>query len=409
MNILLVDLIPGTHSIPYASALTKALKANRQISNVEFMTIPQHDELDRCFDSTDDFYAMESTTDGPNYGDIILQEFRDATAFMSEKSYDVVHFLQIDNILYESSLILQEISISTPIIAQLNGAFFGVSNRLRDGINQSILTNVLKCPVGSIVDRLFMDTSTKHLQKDISLYRACRHRLFDRILLHTHAAEKHVSQFNPTDVDTNIVPEPSTIESSSKSKHKARENIGISADADVLLFFGGLRKEKGIKFLLESLAQYNGPEFTMLIAGPEASVSREDILSYQTRININLILRAEYVDNIVDYFMSADAVICPYNTEFGDERTSHIFQQAVKSRRPVICPSFGSFERRLMEYNLGMLYTPGSSDSINTCIQKFFNSPTSNYSQSDMDAFSEKHSFSNLTETLVDAYTDVAN
>jgi glycosyltransferase involved in cell wall biosynthesis len=254
-----------------------------------------------------------------------------------------------------------------------------------------------------------MNTSTKHLQKDISLYRACRQRLFDRILIHTQPAKKHVSQFNPTDVDTNIVPEPPTIESSDKSKRRAREDIGISTDAEVLLFFGGLRKEKGIKFLLESLVQYNGPEFTLLIAGPEGSVSKEDILSYQTRVDINLILRAKYIHNTTDYFISADAVVCPYNTEFGDERTSHVFQEAINSRRPVICPSFGSFEQRLMEYNLGMLYTPGSSDSINTCIQKFFNSPTSNYSQSDMDAFSEKHSFSNLTETLVDAYTDVAN
>jgi glycosyltransferase involved in cell wall biosynthesis len=228
-------------------------------------------------------------------------------------------------------------------------------------------------------------------------------------LIHTQPAKKHVSQFNPTDVDTNTVPEPSTIEGSDKSKRRAREDIGISTDAEVLLFFGGLRKEKGIKFLLESLVQYNGPEFTLLIAGPVKSVSKEDILSYQTRVDINLILRAEYIHNTTDYFISADAVVCPYNTEFGDERTSHVFQEAINSRRPVICPSFGSFERRLMEYNLGMLYTPGSSDSINTCIQKFFNSPTSNYSQSDMDAFSEKHSFSNLTETLVDAYTDVAN
>jgi hypothetical protein len=170
--------------------------------------------------------------------------------------------------------------------------------------------------------------------------------------------------------------------------------------------------------------QYSGSEFTFLIAGPEEGVSKEDILSYQTRVDINLILRAEYIHTIgynyveisgtpgcrnpsrdysqqyhnpTDYFVSADAVVCPYNTEFGDERTSHVFQEAINSRRPVICPSFGSFERRLAEYNLGMLYTPGSSDSINTCIQKFFNSPTSNYSQSDMDAFSEKHSFRYFT------------
>jgi hypothetical protein len=89
-----------------------------------------------------------------------------------------------------------------------------------------------------------MNKSAKNLQKILPLYRACYNELFDRILIHTQPSKKHVSQFNPTDVDTNIIPEPSTIESSDKSKRRAREDIGISTDAEVLLFLRLEKKER---------------------------------------------------------------------------------------------------------------------------------------------------------------------
>jgi glycosyltransferase involved in cell wall biosynthesis len=121
----------------------------------------------------------------------------------------------------------------------------------------------------------------------------------------------------------------------------------------------------------------------------------------------SLSLDIRYIYDSEPYFIASDGVICPYLEEFGEERTSHVLQEAIQLKRPVICPSFGTFESRLNKYNIGLLYTPNTAEALSEAICEFVSAPEHNYSAEDMREFSNHHSFQNLSEQLVEIYEDV--
>jgi glycosyltransferase involved in cell wall biosynthesis len=234
--------------------------------------------------------------------------------------------------------------------------------------------------------------------------------VFDRLLVHTQAAKKYVSRLYTNTAPITVVPESPTVHPPDFSQEIARRRIGLDSQGTVLLFFGGLREEKGVHRLLESLRRYEGTEFTLLIAGPEESATEEDIQAIkkiktiENSIVPSIALDIRYIYDSEQYFVASDGVLCPYLDEFGEERTSHVFQEAIRLQRPVICPSFGSFESRLNSYNIGILYSPNTAKALNRAINEFVENPEQFYSTDDMDRFCKKHSFENLCSVLLEVY-----
>jgi glycosyltransferase involved in cell wall biosynthesis len=104
------------------------------------------------------------------------------------------------------------------------------------------------------------------------------------------------------------------------SREEARAKLGIDQDEFVFLFFGFIRKYKGLDLLLESVAllknkQLANHSFKVLIAG-EFYEDRQfyDKLIDQLNIRENLILWTDFIpDSEVKYYLcAADAVVQPY-------------------------------------------------------------------------------------------------
>lgn len=101
-------------------------------------------------------------------------------------------------------------------------------------------------------------------------------------------------------------------------KAEARRHLGIPAEQRVILFFGFIRKYKGLDILLEAMAllkQRNYQNIHLLIAGEFYA----DAAAYQQQIDAldirdQLILRTDFIpDSEVRYYLSsADFVIQPY-------------------------------------------------------------------------------------------------
>ena len=101
------------------------------------------------------------------------------------------------------------------------------------------------------------------------------------------------------------------------SKSQARESLGISKDAVVLLFFGIIRPYKGLKILLEALGALalQGIKPTLIIAGE----FWEDEQGYRQQISrLNLAAQVfidnRFVPNEVSalYYSAADYMTAPY-------------------------------------------------------------------------------------------------
>ncbi len=105
-----------------------------------------------------------------------------------------------------------------------------------------------------------------------------------------------------------------------KDKQGSREKLGIPKNKKVLLFFGQIKKVKGLDLLLEALTRIERDDFILVVAG---KVWKDDWEGYQEYIakrglSNKVISHIRYIadDEVDDYFSSADCVILPYREIF---------------------------------------------------------------------------------------------
>lgn len=107
---------------------------------------------------------------------------------------------------------------------------------------------------------------------------------------------------------------------SKKFKSSCRDVLGVPKEKKVLLFFGQIKKVKGLDLLLAALVHLKKEDFLLVIAG---KVWKDDWTTYQDYIDQNGLadkvkLNIRYIDdNEVDtFFSAADFVVLPYREIF---------------------------------------------------------------------------------------------
>lgn len=99
-------------------------------------------------------------------------------------------------------------------------------------------------------------------------------------------------------------------------KKMARKHLGIAEDTKVILFFGIIRKYKGLKLLIKSLARMRDKTKIKLIVAGEFYESREkyNTLVENLHLEDHVDISAGFVDKhkVKFYFCAADLVAQPY-------------------------------------------------------------------------------------------------
>ncbi len=151
----------------------------------------------------------------------------------------------------------------------------------------------------------------------------------------------------------------------------ARTRLGLTAK-NVLLFFGYVRKYKGLATLLNAMALVSRDlDVHLVIAGefyePEGPY-REQInaLGLASRVT----LRSDYLPSgeIPDYFSAADAVVLPYTSA----TQSGIAQIAFHFGTPVIASAIGGLAEDVQDGLTGVLVPPGDPKALAEGITAFF-------------------------------------
>jgi glycosyltransferase involved in cell wall biosynthesis len=136
----------------------------------------------------------------------------------------------------------------------------------------------------------------------------------------------------------------------------AREKLELDEDAQVMLFFGNVRRYKGLDVLIDAMPVIvkGVPKAVLLVAGE----FYEDAETYQARIrrtnvqgHVRLFDRYVPTEDVSIFFSAADVVVQPYRaaTQSGVIGTAHHFGV------PVIATSVGSLEE---EVGLGGVVVP---------------------------------------------------
>lgn len=161
------------------------------------------------------------------------------------------------------------------------------------------------------------------------------------------------------------------------SQKFAIDRLGLLQQKPIILFFGGLRWDKGLDILLKAL-QLIENEVYILIAGKPAEITETDVMQYRQSLKKPgyLVMRLEHIpdEDVANYFSAVDAVVLPYRRSF--KGTSGVLQHATASGKPVIATNVGEIGSIVRENNLGIVVEPESPESLAGGIKQFLAQPS---------------------------------
>ncbi len=154
----------------------------------------------------------------------------------------------------------------------------------------------------------------------------------------------------------------------------ARINVGIDTDDKIILFFGFIRKYKGLDILLDALAilkkQPSATPFKVLIAG-EFYEDRKPFDEQLAKLGLQdmLILKTDFIpDNKVrNFFCAADVVIQPYR----NATQSGVTPLAYHFEIPMIVTNVGGLPALVPDGVVGLVAEPNAA-SIAEKVTEYF-------------------------------------
>jgi glycosyltransferase involved in cell wall biosynthesis len=154
------------------------------------------------------------------------------------------------------------------------------------------------------------------------------------------------------------------------SKEEARQHLGLNATDKIVLFFGFIRKYKGLDLLLEAIPHLSDKSIKIMVAGEfyeDEKPFREQI--QHLGIADRLILRTDFIqDSEVKYYLcAADAVIQPYRSA----TQSGVTPLAYHFEKPMVVTNVGGLPSLVPHEKVGLVVEPEPA-AIAAGIDRFY-------------------------------------
>ncbi len=158
-------------------------------------------------------------------------------------------------------------------------------------------------------------------------------------------------------------------------KSIARKALDINATERVILFFGFIRRYKGLDLLLEAMADERVAKLNikLLIAGEfYEDRSYYDNLIDKYQLKNALLLHTDFIPNesVKNYFGAADLVVQPYRTA----TQSGISQMAYHFEKPMLVTNVGGLPEIVPHGKAGFVVSPESNAIAQAIVDFYVNS-----------------------------------
>jgi glycosyltransferase involved in cell wall biosynthesis len=154
----------------------------------------------------------------------------------------------------------------------------------------------------------------------------------------------------------------------------ARAKLGIADDAQVLLFFGFIRKYKGLDIILHAMPELikKYPKLILVVAG-ESYSGEDDFRALIKELAIpdaNLKLFTDYIpsEDVALYFSAANVAVLPYRSA----TQSGIVQIAYNFNLPVIATDVGGLAEIVIDGTCGLIAPEPTPEAIEKAIVNYF-------------------------------------
>jgi glycosyltransferase involved in cell wall biosynthesis len=190
------------------------------------------------------------------------------------------------------------------------------------------------------------------------------------------------------------------------SKEEARRHLDILPDERIVLFFGFIRKYKGLDILLNAMKKLSPDvrDIKLLVAGEfyEDEKPYRDLI-VNLDLDEQLILRTNFIpDSEVKYYLcAADVVVQPYR----NATQSGVTPLAYHFEKPMIVTNVGSLPSMVPDMQVGLVTEP-DADAIAHAIKRYFQLGE-NYFIPHLRNEKQKYSWSRMTEAILKLADDI--
>lgn len=199
----------------------------------------------------------------------------------------------------------------------------------------------------------------------------------DYFIIHSKSVEGDLKKFN-SGKPYMLTPHPvynifGNPVSKNEAKSFLKEKYEIdTADDKVILFFGYIRKYKGLKYLIEAMPSIlKKQKIKLLIVGEfyeDESETRKQISDL--KLNDNVYVVSDYIpnENVKYFFCASDILVLPYI----DATQSGITQIAVFYDKPVIATDTGGLSETVLNNRTGFIIKPKSPEAIAQAVIRYY-------------------------------------
>lgn len=198
---------------------------------------------------------------------------------------------------------------------------------------------------------------------------------FDRVFLLSEATRQDfVDQTGFDATRTTRIPHggQDALISGGATADEIRAKLGIAPDTAVLLFFGVLRRSKGLEDLIEAFATSEARQDTKLVIAGRATkfIRIGDVEEQIAKLDIeeSVILHNAYIENdeIAGFFEMARAVVLPYRTA----SASGVLHLAYTCGKPVVATEVGGLAEDVIDGRTGYLVPSQDPAALASAIDK---------------------------------------
>lgn len=186
-----------------------------------------------------------------------------------------------------------------------------------------------------------------------------------------------------------------------RDANQLKHELGFAEDSLVLLFFGYIRKYKGLDILIEAFPKIYSTisKAKLLIVGEFYDDPKEYFkLIKNLKIDDKVKVINQFVPNedVGNYYQAADVVILPYRSA----TQSGILNVAYGFYKPVIVTDVGGLAEFVDEGKTGFIVKPNSPDAITTGVKKFLSEKEKTDFKTHIKERNRRNSFKMLPEVF---------
>jgi glycosyltransferase involved in cell wall biosynthesis len=224
-------------------------------------------------------------------------------------------------------------------------------------------------------------------------------RFVDYFIVQSRSVESDLREFVP-DARYAFVPHPIyNVFGSALPKVEARKRLGL-ADERIILFFGYVRRYKGLHLLLEAMPQIlkNIP-LKLLIVG-EFYEDEETYRKEIQRLGLadHVIVHSQYIlnDEVALYFSACDVVVLPYISA----TQSGIVQIAYHFDKPVIATDVGGLAEVVLDGKTGYIVPPSNSEALAEAVCTLYDEKKEEEFAANIKVEKKKYAWEHLVERI---------